>query len=231
FIFTLMLMFQLHAAARMLTELFMPLLAAGAVFMEEVLAQTKWKIPLRVVVSAYLLVGGVLALPLSLPILPFDQVLALEEKYNSLYPPMKEFNGSDASVTELLSARIGWDESVREVARVYDDLPVEERAVAGIYTDWYPSAGAIDQLGLQYGLPHAVSGSLTYYLWGPGDSWEVMILLTNKTNNMSVFFEECELKTVIENEQNRFMLSHHIFVCRKPKVSADTIWSSAKLFR
>ena len=231
FLSTLALMFQLHAASRMLPELFIPLLAAGAAFVEEMLAQTKWRILLRAVVSVYLLVGGILAFPLSLPILPFDQVLVLVEKYKSLYPPMKEFNGSAVSAAEILSGRIGWGEAVREVARVYDDLPAEERAVAGIYTDWYPDAGAIDQLGPQYGLPHAVSGSLTYYLWGPGYSWEVMILLTNRTNNMSVFFEECELKTVIENEPNRFMFSHHIFVCRKPKVSADTIWSSVKLFR
>lgn len=231
FIFTLALMFQLHAAARMLTEVFMPLLAAGAVFVEELLVQTKWRIPLRVFVSTYLLVGGVLVLPLSLPILPFDQAQGLVEKYKSFYPTMKEFNGMNVAATEILSGRLGWDEMVREVARVYDDLPADERAIAGIYTDWYPDAGALDQLGPQYGLPHVVSGSLTYYLWGPGYSWDVMVLLTGKTNNMSVFFEACELKSVIENEHNRFMLSHHIFVCRKPKVSADKIWSSAKLFR
>jgi hypothetical protein len=231
FIFTLALMFQLHAAARMLPELFIPLLAAGAIFVEEMLVQTKWRIPFRAVVSAYLLVGGILVIPLSLPILPFDQTLVLVEKYKYLYPSIKEFNGSTISAVEILAGRIGWDKSVQEVARVYDDLPAEERAVAGIYTDFYPDAGAIDQLGPQYGLPHVVSGHLTYYIWGPGYSWDVMIILTSKTNHMSIFFGECELKSIIENEQNSFMLSHYIFVCRKPKVSAKAIWSSMKSFR
>ncbi|MGE5776444.1 MAG: glycosyltransferase family 39 protein [Chloroflexota bacterium] len=231
FLFTLTLMFQLHAAARMLPELFIPLLAAGAVFMEERFVRTKWMIPFRAVASVYLLVGGILVVPLSLPILPFDQALALVEKYKYLYPSIKEFNGSTISAVEILAGRIGWDKSVREVARVYDGLPAEERTVAGIYTDVYPDAGAIDELGPQYGLPHVVSGHLTYYLWGPGYSWDIMIIVTGKANHMSIFFDECELKSVIENEQNSFMLSHYIFVCRKPKVPAEAIWSSMQSFR
>ena len=119
---------------------------------------------------------------------------------------------------------------VRETADVYNALPPEDRAVAGIYTDVYPSAGAIDQLGPQYGLPHAVSGSLTYYLWGPGYSWDVMIIVTGRINNMSVFFDECEQKAVTQRE---YIGSRHfyIFACKGPKASADAIWSSVKSFR
>jgi hypothetical protein len=101
--------------------------------------------------------------------------------------------------------------------------------VAGIFADAYAPAGAIDQLGPQYGLPHAVSGSLTYYLWGPGYSWDVMIIVTDRTNKMAVFFEKCEQKAVT---QRVYGSSHYyIFVCRKPMVPADTIWSSVKSYR
>ena len=129
----------------------------------------------------------------------------------------------------FLSGRVGWNDLAREVADVYNALPAEDRAVAGIYTDSYGTAGAIDQFGPQYGLPHAVSGSLTYYLWGPGYSWDVMLIVTNRTNNMSVFFDKCEQKAVTQYE---YISSHfYIFVCREPKVPADTIWSSVKSFR
>jgi hypothetical protein len=225
FLSTLALMFMLHAASRMLAELFVPLLAAGAIFVEEKLPEVHWGRVARAGVLVYLLVGGFIVAPSSLPILPVDQLPDLT------YQPIKEFNGLSARVPVILAGRIGWDEFVQEVARVYDDLPAEDRAVAGIYTDWYMPAGAIDQLGPQYGLPHAVSGHLTYYLWGPGYSWDVMIILTGKTNNMSVFFDECELKAVVQNEVNSLMPARYIFVCRKPKMPADTIWSSAKSFR
>ena len=76
----------------------------------------------------------------------------------SLHLTVKEFNGMTFIHSPFLAGRLGWEELVREVAGVYDELPAEDRAVAGIYADWYMPAGAIDQLGPQYGLPHAVSG-------------------------------------------------------------------------
>jgi hypothetical protein len=231
FIVTLVLMFVLHASVRMLSELFMPLLAAGAVFVEEKLAGLRWEKGMKAIVTAYLLVVGVITVPLSLPILPVNLFPIFAKPFKSLYQPLREFNGSTSYYPLLLSGRLGWDKLVREVAEVYDSLPVEDRAIAGIYTDWYMHAGAIDQLGPQYGLPHAVSGSLTYYLWGPGYSWDVMIIITNKTNNMSVFFDECELKTTVQYEYDGAVGRPYIHICRKPKVSADVIWSSLKSFR
>jgi hypothetical protein len=148
-------------------------------------------------------------------------------KFNSPYLTIKEFNG--LTQAPLFTGRIGWEELVRDVAAVYEALPAEDRAVAGIYSDIYMPAGAIDLFGPDYGLPHAVSGHLTYYLWGPGYSWEVMILITGKTNNLSVFFDECELGMPAKVEL--FIGRPYIFVCRKPTVSADVIWSSMKSYR
>jgi hypothetical protein len=151
---------------------------------------------------------------------------------DSRLPPLKEFVGSSSSTTQLLAGRIGWEELVRVVASVYDDLPAEDRNVAGIYADVYPLAGAIDLYGPKYGLPHAVSGSLTYYLWGPGYSWDVMIIVVSKTNSMAMFFDECEQKSIAQGEENVTVFGHpRIFVCRKPKVTADKIWSSVESYR
>ncbi len=143
--------------------------------------------------------------------------------------PLREFNNEVNNPPIFLRGRIGWDDLARDVADVYNALPPEDRAVAGIYADVYPSAGAIDQFGPQYGLPHAVSGSLSYYLWGPGYSWDVMIMVTQTTNIMSVFFGECEQKAVSQRE---YVGTHfYISVCRQPKVPVDTIWSRAKSYR
>jgi hypothetical protein len=149
--------------------------------------------------------------------------------FQMLYMPLKEFNNNVNNPPIFLRGRIGWKDLAREVADVYHALPPEERADAGIYADVYPAAGAIDQFGTQYGLPHAISGSLTYYLWGSGDSWDVMIIVTNTSNVMSVFFGECEQKAV---SQRDYVGSHfYISVCRQPKVPVSTIWSRAKSFR
>ena len=230
FVITLAIMFVLRAPARMLAELFMPLLAAGAVFVEELSSAVglgKW---IRVSIATYLPVVGVLSVLLTLPILPMERLQALANAIKPWSLPVKEFNGQPFTTpSPILGGEIGWDGFVQEVAGVYNELPPNDRAVAGIYTDWFWHAGAIDQLGPKYGLPHAVSGSLTYYLWGPGYSWEVMIVIAGRTNDMSVFFDECEQKKVVQNGFDQPLTS--ISVCRKPKVSPNAIWSSIKFYR
>jgi hypothetical protein len=228
---TFVLMFALHAPARMLAELFLPLLAAGAVWAEERTAGVRWERWIKAGAVAGVAATAALSIPLTLPILPMDRVEAFAAPFQRLGLPIKEFNGLAFTVSPLLMGRIGWDDLVRETAGVYDDLPPEEQAIAGIYADWYMPAGAIDQLGPAYGLPHAVSGSLTYYLWGPGYTWEVMIVITDKTNRVGVFFDECELKAALPDAFDEPVGSLAIFVCRKPKVPAGVIWPSMKSYR
>ena len=134
-----------------------------------------------------------------------------------------------------LGLRIGWEELVSKVAEVYNELPPEDRKVAGIYANWYAPASAIDYFGPQYGLPHAVSGHLTYYLWGPGYSWDVMIMLTNNispvnTTSMSLFFRECELKGRVFNRYTIPLNQLNIYVCRKPLLSPEEIWKKMEFY-
>ena len=225
FLFTLALMFYLHASVRMLGELFVPLIAAGAVFVEEILTGARWKIGVRALPVAYLLTAGLFVLPTSLPILPTDFVYNLPRSIKYWYQSIREFNAGNLYAPLILTGRLGWDGIARDVAGIYDQLPPEDRAVAGIYTDWYYTASAIDIYGPRYGLPHAVSGSLTYYLWGPGYSWDVMVIVTGRTNILSVFFDECAQKAVTEDDSpGKF----YIYVCKKPKLPANIIWSSQK---
>ncbi|MGA2489013.1 MAG: glycosyltransferase family 39 protein [Anaerolineales bacterium] len=229
FLFTLGMMYALRMPARLLAELFIPLLAGGALFAEELLAGLRWEKAGQAVATTYLLVIGIFAMPLNLPILPVDQMEAYADHFKMFYQPLREFNFT-SFYPLLLTGRLGWDTLPRDVAGVYDGLPPEYRKIAGIYTDSYATAAAIDVLGPPYGLPHAVSGSLTYYLWGPGYSWDVIVLVTDRTNNMSVFFDECKLKAVSQYDFDPFGHAY-IYVCRKPKVPANVIWSSVKTYR
>ena len=198
FLITLVLEFELHATVRMLGELFIPLIAAGAVFVEETLTGIRWGKGLKAIGTAYLLVTGIYIVPMSLPILPLDLFSIYGKAAKPLYQSLREFNGGPSYYPVFLSLRMGWNELTQGVAGVYNQLPAEDRAVAGIYADHYMVAGAIDVLGPQYGLPHAVSGSLTYYLWGPGYSWDVMVIVTDETNPLGVFFDMCELKATVK---------------------------------
>ncbi|MBE7474638.1 MAG: hypothetical protein DPW09_42005 [Anaerolineae bacterium] len=229
FLVTFGLMFLLRATPRLIIELFIPLLAAGAVFTEEIVTGFHWGKWVKAATVGYLLVVGTINISFSLPVVPMDLLPVVIRPFQSLYQPLREFNFGTNNPPIFLSGRVGWEDLVYEVAEVYHTLPTEDRAKAGIYTNLYATAGAIDQFGPQYGLPHAVSGSLTYYLWGPGYSWEVMIIVANRTNILSVFFDRCEPMGVTQRDyvgSTRF----YFFVCREPKVPVDTIWSSVKSF-
>jgi len=225
FLVTLVLMFFLHATVRLLGASFIPLIAAGAVFLEEILSGVRWKMGLRALPVAYLLAAGAFFMPTALPILPIEQVDKLPGSVKFWYQSVREFNGGLSHAPITLIGRVGWEGMVRDVAGVYDQLPAEDRQVAGIYTDWYYTASAIDMYGPRYGLPHAVSGNLNYYLWGPGYSWDVMIILNSGQNYLSVFYNECTRKASAGHDLPGLL---YVDVCKGPKVSPSVFWPNLK---
>jgi hypothetical protein len=236
FLVTLVLLFLLRAKVWMLAELFMPLIAAGAVGVEEMAAAGGWGKILKPFAAAVMVAGGILVAPASLPILPIESLPAYFERVSFFDNSTLQ---SDVSYSEYpinLGLRIGWEELVGKVAEVYNGLPPEDRKVAGIYANWYAPASAIDFFGPQYGLPHPVSGHLTYYLWGPGSSWEVMLMLTNNlspinTTSLSLYFKECALKGRAFNEYTIPLNQLNIYVCRHPALPPEEIWQQLELYQ
>jgi hypothetical protein len=81
-----------------------------------------------------------------------------------------------AELPQTFADRFGWEGMTETVARVYYRLPQEERSEACVLTGNYGEAGAIDFFGAKYGLPEAISGHNSYYVWGPrGCSGETVV--------------------------------------------------------
>jgi len=104
---------------------------------------------------ALITAGGVLALPLTLPVLP---VSALAK------------GPWEGSINKDLSATVGWESLVGQIAKVSATLPAVQRTHLVIFTGDYGAAGAVDLYGDRYGLPLAISGHNSYWWWGPGSS-------------------------------------------------------------
>ena len=215
----------------MLSELFMPIIASGAVFLENLTEQLHRKNWARAAIFTVMAAGGILVLPSSVPLLPIPQLKAYARHFSFLWEPIKDFNSPKSEYPQEFSNRIGWDELVEQVAHVYNGLSAEDKKKAGIWGDWYGPAGAIDVLGAKYGLPRAVSGHMNYYLWGPGEySWDVMIFVTGAMDQLKGFFWEVDMKTVIQNDfampYNRLI----IYVCRHPTIPPAAIWKYVKTY-
>ena len=98
------------------------------------------------------------------------------------FQPTDSENHDATILPQFYADRFGWHEMVEKVARIYNSLPPQERAVTGIYTGNYGEASAINLFGPKYGLPVAISGHQTYWLWGPhGYTGQEMIIINGAT--------------------------------------------------
>lgn len=144
------------------------LFAAGAAWI------SRWRAA-AVVALCIVILGGAIAVPLALPILPPEQHLAYQRALG-VEPERTEVSHT-SEMSQLWSDQFGWEELVRETARVYHALPEAERKQTAIFCGNYGQAGAIDFYGPKYGLPRAISGHQNYWYWGPRDATGATVIL------------------------------------------------------
>jgi hypothetical protein len=81
--------------------------------------------------------------------------------------PRSEHSHESALLPQHYADQFGWEEMTAMTAQAWSRIPAEERSDCGIFAQDYGQAGAIDFFGRRYGLPPALSGHQTYFLWGP----------------------------------------------------------------
>ena len=203
------------------------LLAGGAVLIESFAERGRWRGRILKPVIVTALVGKTaIMLPWFLPVMPPQQLLAMQESA-----------GIPADEVELphgLAGRLCWEELVAEVARVYETLSEEDRNKCVIYGATYHQAGAIDFLGKKYGLPPARSNHNNYYLWGPGDkSYDVVIVVGIRKALLeeNMFGEVVEAGRTSCKYPSRYSGNDGpVYVCREPKRPIAEVWAGAKQF-
>ena len=164
--------------------------------------------------------GGLIAWALATPVAP------LGSAWWHLADNMGEGNFSE---------EVGWPELVHTVASVRDSLPSADRAGLGVMAGNYGEAGAVDLYGPAYGLPTAISGIDSYWLWGYGDPPpETLIVIGLTRSNVDSIFTTCIWAAEntnpygIVNEENR---DHpDIFICRGLRQPWPDFWKGFHSF-
>lgn len=135
------------------------LIAAGSAAIERALANRQVFRPILIGAELLLTLPFV---PISLPVLPIKTFIA----YTAVLH-MTASNGSPPHLIQPLYAEeFGWQGLTAAVARVYNSLPAPQRAKTAVFADTFGDAAALDLYGPRYGLPPAISGQNSYYLWG-----------------------------------------------------------------
>jgi hypothetical protein len=206
-----------------------PLLAAGAVALEGLLARKGWGWG-REAVLAVMILGGMVLTPMALPVLPPEVFIQYSDALG-LRPPPEEHH-EQSELPQQYADQFGWREMAGTVAYVYRGLPEEERARCGIFGRNYGEAGAIDLFGRRLGLPGAISPHNSYWFWGPGETdFEVMIVIGGTRERLLEGFEEViQAATVRSRYAMPYENNLPVFIARQPRRPLAEIWPSLRVF-
>jgi hypothetical protein len=201
------------------------LFASGATAIERFVTRRNWAWikPAYIVVLA---VSGIVVAPLTVvPVLPVGTLASITGAA-----------GGDAGVQietrevgqlpQNFADRFGWKKMTATVADVYEGLPADERSKACILTGNYGEAAAVDFFGPARGLPNAISGHNSYYLWGPGDcTGEVVVSVGVPRDLLAEEFGQIEQRATVKCE---YCMPDEdglpIYVNRDPKMALEKAW-------
>ena len=199
-----------------LAGMYFVLFAVGGVWAEERLDRKHPARGLRGWV-ALMLTGLVLGLPFTLPVLP-----------ESAMPKASSFGTADKD----LSATVGWPQFVHQIADIAATLPNDQRPHLVVFTGDYGAAGAVDQFGPAYGLPHAISGHNSYWWWGPAgahDGATTIAVNLSRTYLLTIFSKVSPAGSVetphgVWTEER----GEPIWICTGQRVSWQAAWAAAR---
>jgi hypothetical protein len=163
---------------------------------------------------ALLAVSTLLALPLTVPLLPRPLLVD-----SGLYRAREDF-----------AEMFGWPELAATVTGVYHGLPPAQRPQATVVTGNYGQAAALDRFAP--GLP-AASGHNSYWLWRPHEApLGVIVAVGLPERLLRRLFGRVELVAVVANadgvENEEFGARVH--VARGPRLAPEAIWRALRHF-
>ena len=187
------------------------LLAAGACRIEDRQAR---RVPRRLWVAAPL-VGAVATVAFVLPVLPLSTFARLTVLHRTSYD---------------LGETVGWPQLTGQVAAVFDAIPADERGDASIFTGNYGEAGALALYGPGSGLPTPLSGHNNYWLWGPGDAPDRVVVAVGSVDQLRPHFARCRhdatlrMPDDVENDE----AGTGIWTCTGPRGPWSSFWGALR---
>ncbi len=217
-------MILLHGKIYYLAPAYIMLLAGGAVWWERKIF-VRSGVWLKAAVLTTVIVSGIIAAPLAMPILP----VATAAKYCAFFgvQDVKVENVPLNSLPQLFGDMFGWQQQVQAMARAVHSLSAEEQSRATLLAYNYGEAGALDYFGKHYGLPKAISGHNQYGAWGPrGSSGDVVVAIGFTKKRLDRAFGDVRAFETISPE---YALPEEsgltIYICRQPQENLSSSWN------
>ncbi|MEK7316848.1 MAG: glycosyltransferase family 39 protein [Candidatus Eisenbacteria bacterium] len=230
FVTVLLAFLATHAKPYYLAPAYPPLIAAGAAQIAEWSGrlEARARVTCRLITLVTLALGALVLAPLSLPVLSLEAT----DLWISRLVGISGVASSD--LTFEFHHEYGWREQVAGIEGAYRSLSPDERASCVVMAHTYAQASAINFFGNPTeGLPRAISGHMTYYLWGPGHADPtVVIAIGMKRKVLRDLFAEvtavAEVTHPLAVSAERDLTIH---ICRQPLRPLRQAWPEQKRFR
>jgi hypothetical protein len=185
---------------------------------------------LRAPVAALVCLAGLITLPFALPVLKVDAFIRYQAALKM--QPSTEERHEMGPLPQHYADMFGWEELAGLVETAYQRLTPKERARCRVFGQNYGEAGAIDVLGRRLGLPRAMSGHNSYWLWGPGEvEPTVVIIIGGDREDNARFFEEIE---IVGQTKSPYAMPYErgldVSIARRPRAPLREAWPMLKHF-
>jgi hypothetical protein len=209
------------------------LLAAGAAWLEDALENPRRRLRwIEVPLIALMTLSGLYFAPIVVPVFSPDNFIAYTH-YLPFKLPVMEHSHERAALPQWYSDQFGWKDISDATVKAWNTLPEADRADCGIFAQDYGQAGAIDFFGRREGLPPALSGDRTYFLWGPRQySGDCLIVLDDTQQKLETLFDD--VKLIATSAPNPWALEAEIpvYICRHKKFSSlAEMWPKVRHWR
>ena len=115
-----------HSKPEYLSPVYIPLIAAGGIQLQQLARRKYWRW-LKIFVPAQIIIIGLLIAPLALPVLPVETFITYN-KILSMQPPAVE-NKELADLPQFYADMFGWENLTQTVSHVYTSLPDGEKSM------------------------------------------------------------------------------------------------------
>jgi len=227
FLFVTAVMVTERAKPYYLDPAFPMLFAAGAVAIEAITTGRRLRWIGTALIAVIVVTGAILA-PLGKPLLSEDTYVRYSRALG--VRPSTDERQRLGRLPQFFADMHGWREMAETVAGVYNQLPAADRERACVFGQDYGQAGAIDLFGPALGLPHAISGHNSYFLWGPrGCDGTVLIVLGDRREVLERLFDSVSLgATFVCRDCMPYEDHLPVWVCRGLRQPVRELWPRVK---
>jgi hypothetical protein len=234
FVFLFFLFFFLGVKFYFLIPFYTILIAVGCIQIEVWINRLKIRARtvLMIVLPVIYILLSLPSIPMIMPVLPVESFVNITQKIGMAPDAGTKLENLETTVLpQHFADRFGWEEMVREIARVYHSLPEEEKADAGIVTNNWGQASAVHFYREKYNLPEPISPHGWYYFH---------TLRTHRFRNVyvSTGIDQQRLEDIFGQVVKSGLFSHPycmpyennkpVYICRNPKYNLEEYWTTVR---